>query len=102
MLPLIVSIGGNRAKTHGAALNFGTNRATRPPAKRLTRSKVRARRVWAEIDLEKRLHGLESFSFAPCPWHPHMFHRDCCPVKHKFFMYLKRYQDKHRRLLQLV
>ena len=93
MLPLIVSIGGKRARIHGAALKLGAKRATMPPANRLVRSKVRASRVWADIDLERRLHGRESFSFAPCPILPHAANRDASQGKLKSIMCLKRYQD---------
>lgn len=51
MSPLIVRMGGKRARIQGAAWNRGVKRDTRPPAKRLTTLKDRAMRVCAGTEL---------------------------------------------------
>ncbi len=51
MPPLMVRIGGKRARIQGAAPNLGVRIEMRPPAKRLMMLKDRAIRVWAGTEL---------------------------------------------------
>lgn len=51
MFPLMVRIGGKRARIHGASANSGEKRDRRPPAKRLMMLKDSATRVWAGTEL---------------------------------------------------
>jgi len=51
MSPLIVRIGGKRARIQGAVLICGVMSVIIPPANRLTMLKVRATRVWAGTEL---------------------------------------------------
>lgn len=63
--PLMVKIGGKRARIQEAAWNCGVNSEMRPPANRLMTLKERATRAWAGTELEKRLHGADSLTVAP-------------------------------------
>ena len=49
--PLMVRMGGKRARIQGAAWNWGVRREMRPPANRLKMLKERAIRVWNGIVL---------------------------------------------------
>ena len=50
MPPLIVRMGGKRARIQGASWNRGVKMERRPPAKRLILLKERAIRVWTGIE----------------------------------------------------
>jgi hypothetical protein len=50
MSPLMVSIGGKRARIHGVAANRDLNTVIRPPARRLMLLKDRAISVWTGTD----------------------------------------------------
>jgi len=80
MSPLMVRIGGNRARIQGAARNRGVKREMRQPANRLATLKEKAIRVWTGIELEKRLQGPTSFSVAPWLSYLHDVPQDRVPA----------------------